>query len=349
MFEFKNLRFIITISFVGFLYSQSEDTLAVEEETGEMYTNVEISFSEDQGNTNFRSLYYGFDYTLIGDAGPLKDTELFFAFNRSDDLIDGEPFSDDQSITLKFDVWANQRFSPFLFYQKTFDKTTGLQNRQNIGFGAKLGLFRWFSISYAFLSESEFYDSFYGYTDSSAVGNYNWAYTDSIWYGEYDYVLSEFDSDYYYWITPDTTIGGIDYVRTDSSLTYADYYYTDSTLVDSFYVGKDSIDLGGENNFFRHSLRPKIKLKLLDDNLVFDYRFYYKPKVGNFEEMKKDFLLEHELKITLSTFYEAINVNFNFTNKYNSRYDPGKNKNKGIANLYDMNDQNISFGFEFSF
>jgi len=345
MFEFKNLKFIITIAFVGFLYSQSEDTLAVEEETGEMYTNVEISFSEDQGNTNFRSLYYGFDYTLIGDAGPLKDTELFFAFNRADDLLDGEPFSDDQSITLKFDVWANQRFSPFLFFQKTFDKTTGLQNRQNLGIGAKLGIFKGLSLSYAFLSESETYDSFWGYTDSTAIGNYNWAYTDSVWYGEYDYVLSEFDSDYYYWITPDTTIDGIDYAKSDSTLIYADYYYSDSTLIDSFYVRKDSIDLGAQSNFFRHSFRPKIKLKFFEDNLVFDYRFYYKPRVDNFE----DFLLEHELKISLTTFYEAINLNLNFSNKYNSRYDPSRNTNKGVANLYDMNDQNITIGFEFSF
>ena len=346
MFLKRILITLLSVLFVNNLFSQVADTTeAIDEDNGEMYTNVEISFSEDQGNTNFRSLYYGFDYTLIGDAGPIKDTELFFAFNRSDDLIDGEPFSDDQSITLKFDVWANQRFSPFLFFQKTFDKTTGLQNRQNVGFGAKLGIFKWFSLSYAFLSESETYDSFYGYTDSTAIGNYNWSYTDSVWYGEYNYVLSEFDSDYYYWITPDTTIDDIDYVKTDSTLNYADYYYSDSTLVDSFYVRTDSLDLGGENNFFRHSFRPKIKLKLLDDNLVFDYRFYYKPRIDDFD----DFLLEHELKITLSTFYEAINVNFNFTNKYNSRYDPVKNENKGIANLYDMNDQNISIGFEFMF
>ena len=107
----------------------------------------------------------------------------------------------------------------------------------------------------------------------------------------------------------------------------------------------DSVNLGGENKFFRHSIRPKIKFKLFDENLVLDYRFYYKPRIDDFE----DFLLEHELKITLSTFYEAVNVNFNFTNKYNSRYDPARNDDKGIANLYDMNDQNISIGFEFMF
>jgi len=341
MFELKYHKYIILLMTLGITVSQEADTTLVEEETGEMYTSVEVNFSEDQGNTNFRSLYYGFDYTLIGDAGPLKDTELFFAFNRSDDLINGEPFSDDQSITLKFDVWANQRFSPFLFYQKTFDKTTGLKNRQNIGFGAKLGLFRWFSVSYAFLSETEIYDSFYGYTDSLAVPYYS--YTDSVWYGEYNYTDSVLlDEDYYYYYG-DAGYGS--YFYTDSILVDAWIEYTDSTITDSLYTRTDSVDLGGESKFFRHSIRPKIKLKLFDENLVFDYRFYYKPRIDNFE----DFLLEHELKITLSTFYEAVNVNFNFTNKYNSRYDPNRNPDKGIANLYDMNDQNISIGFEFMF
>ena len=27
--------------------------------------------------------------------------------------------------------------------------------------------------------------------------------------------------------------------------------------------------------FFRHSIRPKIKFKLFNDNLVLDYRFFY--------------------------------------------------------------------------
>lgn len=341
MFELKNHLSVILLITFSFSIAQDVDTTTVEEESGEMYTSVEVNFSEDQGNTNFRSLYYGFDYTLIGDAGPLKDTELFFGFNRSDDLVDGEPFSDDQSITLKFDIFANQRFSPFLFYQKTFDKTTGLQNRQNIGLGAKLGLFKWFSVSYAFLSETEKYDSFYGYTDSLAAPYYS--YTDSVWYGEYTYTDSVLlDEDYYYYYG-DAGYGS--YFYTDSILVDAWTEYTDSTITDTLFTRTDSVNLGGENKFFRHSIRPKIKFKLFDENLVLDYRFYYKPRIDDFE----DFLLEHELKITLSTFYEAVNVNFNFTNKYNSRYDPARNDDKGIANLYDMNDQNISIGFEFMF
>ena len=79
--------------------------------------------------------------------------------------------------------------------------------------------------------------------------------------------------------------------------------------------------------------------------MVFDYRFYFKPKTDDWE----DFLLENELKITIATFYEAVTIDFTYTDKYNSRYDPARNTNKGIANLYNMNDTNITLGVSFMF
>ena len=326
------------------IFSQDTDTTDFEEESGnEMFTSVDLSYSSDKGNTDFLSRYYGFSFSIVGDIGPLKDTEFSVNFSRSNDELDGEPFTDDQSLTSQFDLWANQRISPFLFFQNSFDKTIGLNNRINYGIGAKLGLLKWLSISYALLYETEEYEPFFGYTDSTAFDYYT--YTDSLWWGEYDYVMTEFDSDYYYWVTPDTTIDGIDYVKTDSSLVYADYYYTDSTLAGEYHEVTDSVNLGGEQKFWRHSIRPKIKLKLFDNNVVFDYRFYFKPKTDDWE----DFLLENELKITIATFYEAVTIDFSYTDKYNSRYDPARNTNKGIANLYDMNDTNISVGFSFMF
>ena len=312
------------------------------EQTGrEMFTTFDISYSNDEGNTDFQSLYYGFNFVLIGDLGPFKDTEFLFDFSRTDDQLDGKPFTDDQALTLKFDIWANQRFSPFLFLQKSFDNTVGLKNRLNYGIGGKVGLFKGLSISYAFLAESETYNTFYGYTDSVATDYY--VYTDSVWYGEYIYTDSVLlDESYYYY---ENDPGYNTFVYTDSTLIDAWSVGTDSTVDGQTYTRTDSLDLGGKNNFFRHSFRPKIKLKLFDENVVFDYRLYYKPKVDDFE----DFLLEHELKVTLSTFYDALSLNLNFTNKYNSRYDPNRNKNKGVANLYDMNDQNLTIGFEFMF
>ena len=324
------------------IFGQDADTTDFEEEGGnEMFTSVDLSYSSDKGNTDFLSTYYGFSFSIIGDIGPLKDTEFSVNFSRSNDELDGEPFTDDQSLTSQFDLWANQRISPFLFFQNSFDKTIGLNNRINYGIGAKLGLLKWLSISYALLYETEEYEPFFGYTDSIEFDYYN--YTDSLWWGEYSYTDSVLlDEDYYYY---DGDPGYGTYVYTDSILVYADYYYTDSTLAGQYHEVTDSVNLGGEQKFWRHSIRPKIKLKLFDNNVVFDYRFYFKPKTDDWE----DFLLENELKITIATFYEAVTIDFSYTDKYNSRYDPARNTNKGIANLYDMNDTNISVGFSFMF
>mgnify|MGYP001201437433 FL=1 len=299
----------IVFIFSPFVFSQDSDTTSTEENNRESYTSVEASYSRDKGNTDLDSKYFGFSYTLIGNAGPLTDTEFLIDYNRSDDQLDGYPFTDDQSLTLKFDVWANQRISPFLFFQKSFDNITGLEDRMNYGLGAKVGLFKGFSVSYAFLFEREDY-LLYDFTDSTGTGNY--FYTDS---------LAVDTNDYYY----DVGWGDMFYVYTDSS----EYYmYTDSTNSPA-------------EEFFRHSIRPKLKLKLFDDNVVFDYRFYYKPRVDDF----KDYLLEHELKISIATFYEALSIDLNYTDKYNSRYDGVSIINRQTGLAYKDRDTNLSIGF----
>ena len=70
--------------------SQNTDTVTVDDTASspsEMYTSVDISYSQDKGNTDFLSLYYGLNFTLVGDLGTLKDTEFLFDFNRSDDPL----------------------------------------------------------------------------------------------------------------------------------------------------------------------------------------------------------------------------------------------------------------------
>ena len=308
-------KYILPFILVPFVFSQDADTTTTENEENarESYIGVDVSFSQDKGNTDFLSAYYGFNYTLLGDLGPLKDTEFLFDYNRSDDQFDGEPFTDDQSITLKFDIWANQRFSPFLFFQKSFDNIIGLEDRMNYGLGAKLGLPFGLSVSYAFLFEKEDY-LYYDYTDSTGSGEYY--YTDS----------TMIDTNYYYY---DAYYGDEFYV------------YTDST---EWFIMTDSVETKPEE-FFRHSIRPKIKLKLFNDNLVFDYRFYYKPKVDDFE----DYLLEHELKVSLATFYEALTIDFTYTNKYNSRYDGTNILNRETGAFYKPVDENMYVGLSFMF
>ena len=183
----------------------------------------------------------------------------------------------------------------------------------NYGLGAKLGLPFGLSVSYAFLFEKEHY-LYYDYTDSTGSGEYY--YTDS----------TMIDTNYYYY---DTYYGDEFYV------------YTDST---EWFIMTDSVETKPEE-FFRHSIRPKIKLKLFNDNLVFDYRFYYKPKVDDFE----DYLLEHELKVSLATFYEALTIDFTYTNKYNSRYDGTNILNRGTGTFYKPVDENMYVGLSFMF
>ena len=240
------------------IFGQDADTTDFEEESGnEMFTSVDVSYSQDRGNTEFLSMYYGLSFSVLGDVGPLTDTEFSINFSQSNDKLDGEPFTDDQSLTSQFDLWANQRLSPFLFFQQSYDKTIGLENRMNAGIGAKIGLLKGFSISYAFLFENESYKSF----EISGV----------------DSTLEEADGYYY----------------------YDDYYVYDTT----YSTGTT------DSSFFRHSIRPKYKVKLFDGNVAFDYRFYFKPRIDNFD----DYLLEHELKISIVTFYEALSVDFNYT------------------------------------
>ena len=106
------------------IFGQDADTTDFEEVGGnEMFTSVDVSYSQDKGNTEFLSMYYGFSFSVLGDVGPLTDTEFSINFSQSNDKLDGEPFTDDQSLTSQFDLWANQRLSPFLFSQKSYDKT----------------------------------------------------------------------------------------------------------------------------------------------------------------------------------------------------------------------------------
>tara|TARA_B100001996_G_C18661767_1_gene593348 strand:+ start:783 stop:1763 length:981 start_codon:yes stop_codon:yes gene_type:complete len=325
---FPKLHTVQIILFLTFSLAHAQDTDTTETDAGgrEMYTSVDISYSQDKGNTDFLSLYYGFDFTVLGDLGPLKDTEFSFNYSRSDDKLDGESFTDDQYITSKFDLWANKRFSPFLFFQKSYDNSIGLQDRLNFGTGAKVGIFKGLSISYAFLAESEDY-LLYTYTDSSeAMLAGDFYYTDSSAVDPGDFE----NWDYYYYYDTTWYEGGdsVYYEYTDS----AAYYYSDSTEAKA-------------ESFFRHSIRPKFKLKLMDGNLVFDYRFYYKPRVDDF----KDYLLEHELKISIATFYELLYIDFNYTNKYNSRYDGTNIYNPDMGDFYKAVDENISIGLSFMF
>ena len=121
MFSKLHTLSILFIFTMAPILGQDGDSTEAEDEGGrEIITRVDLSFSQEKGNTEYLSKYYSFYFSHIGDAGPLQDTEFSFSFSRSDDRLDGESFMDDQSLILKFDLWANQKLSPFLFFEKSF-------------------------------------------------------------------------------------------------------------------------------------------------------------------------------------------------------------------------------------
>ena len=254
-----------------------------EEQKYAMNTSVYVDFSKNTGNTTAEILYYGISFSLFGDYGPLKDTEFSFNYSANDAVVSGEQWEDDANLILKFDLWASQRFSPFLFLQNEKDAIVGLNNRLNYGIGGKVNLMFGTSISYALLAESENYTIYESTIES----------------------IDSVESEYYYDIWDyDTTYG---------------------------YSEADSI-----RDFARHSIRPKIKLKLLDGNVVFDYRFYYKPNVEDFD----DYLLQNELTVNIATFYEAMSIYLTYSDSYNSRYDKPDAQFK-------PKDSSLSIGFQF--
>ena len=257
-----------------------------EEQKYAMNTSVYVDFSKNTGNTTAEILYYGLSFGLFGDYGPLKDTEFSFSYSANDAVVSGEQWEDDANLILKFDLWASQRFSPFLFLQNEKDAIVGLNNRLNYGVGGKVNLLYGTSLSYALLAEKENYTT---------------------------YVFSGYDIDTTY------------YPEDEYYLAYEEY---DST---ELYTEQDSI-----RDFARHSIRPKIKLKLLDGNVVFDYRFYYKPNVEDFD----DYLLQNELTVNIATFYEALSIYLTYSDSYNSRYDKPDAQFK-------PKDSSLSIGFQF--
>ena len=80
MIIFNILRPSILLFLPLVVFTQDLDTSTVERES---YTSVDFSFSRDKGNSDLDSRYFGFNYTLIGDAGPLDDSEILIEYNKS--------------------------------------------------------------------------------------------------------------------------------------------------------------------------------------------------------------------------------------------------------------------------
>ena len=154
---FKKLELIKLITFCllfGVVYAQDE-----EEGGSQSSQDLYIAFDQTSGNTNNLVSGAEYSYSLMGDIGPLTDTEFSISFGGNYATLDEEPYALDGNFHTQFDLWANQTYSPFFFFDYSFDRSLGLINRTDWAIGGKMRVGRIFSVSYAYMFEDEEYDS----------------------------------------------------------------------------------------------------------------------------------------------------------------------------------------------
>ena len=119
------------------------------------------SYYGRRGNLDYHYLNGAFTLTQYGNVQigglSLPDTEFLFAADRAKSTYDDEPYEDDGSAILLVDLFANQKFSPFIFAEWEFDSLYALDSRINFGAGGKYRFGPYFSVSYAALYEQEKY------------------------------------------------------------------------------------------------------------------------------------------------------------------------------------------------
>ena len=119
------------------------------------------SYYGRRGNLDYHYLNGSFSLSKYGHVQlgglSLPDTEFLFAADRAKSTYDDEPYEDDGGAILLVDLFANQKFSPFIFAEWEFDSLYALDSRINIGAGGKYRFGPYFSVSYAALYEQEKY------------------------------------------------------------------------------------------------------------------------------------------------------------------------------------------------
>ena len=86
------------------------------------------SYYEYGGNYEYSYYNLSWYYSIIGDINrgsmQLPDTEFSLYLSTSKSTYYGYMYTNDANLVLKTDLYANQKFSPFLIFQWTFDSTT---------------------------------------------------------------------------------------------------------------------------------------------------------------------------------------------------------------------------------
>ena len=128
----------------------------------EWSNSATFSFANKAGNTNINSFTGNVtssnkgDFTLFGKL--LTDSEFSFTVNHARSTQnDTSQLEHNGAISLVFDYHANKIFSPFVFTGWEYDSLAGVDNRTNLGMGAKYRFTNYSSISAALLIESQTY------------------------------------------------------------------------------------------------------------------------------------------------------------------------------------------------
>jgi hypothetical protein len=129
---------------------------------GDNWSNAfTLSLASKRGNTNLTSYAVSYGSSTKGDirmlGRTLTDSEFSFSVAHSRGQYKGTLYEHKGNTRLVFDYHANQVFSPFMFTSWEYDSLAALDNRTNLGVGAKLRITKGFSISLAGLWENEKY------------------------------------------------------------------------------------------------------------------------------------------------------------------------------------------------
>ena len=128
----------------------------------EWSNSATFSFANKAGNTNINSFTGNVtssnkgDFTLFGKL--LTDSEFSFTVDHARSTQnDTSQLEHNGAISVVFDYHANKILSPFVFTGWEYDSLAGVDNRTNLGMGAKYRFTNYSSISAALLIESQTY------------------------------------------------------------------------------------------------------------------------------------------------------------------------------------------------
>ena len=99
------IKLITACLLFSIVYSQDED-----ESGSQSSQDLYIAFDQTSGNTNNLVSGAEYSYSLVGDIGPLTDTEFSISFGGNYATLDEEPYAMDGNFHTQFDKWANQTY-----------------------------------------------------------------------------------------------------------------------------------------------------------------------------------------------------------------------------------------------